>query len=267
MTIKIDKEFEQLLPPLSEGDLEALEESLLEEGCRDPLILWNGIVVDGHNRYRLCTKHSLPFKTVEREFKDRDDAKLWILKNQLARRNVSDFQRIEIVSKIKPLIAARAKERQESGKGADGSGGRGKRKNLCQKSDKGFDTKKEAAALAGVSHDTFHKGETILKSDKVDQETKDKLRRGEKGVSINKVYNELKRKKKEDSGSSSPPSPPKASEPDEDYGKPTRYANNEWRQGMMYAKAAILTLSKIRDDDLERQQAFDHVISWIGEHR
>lgn len=61
-----------------------------------------------------------------------------------------------------PLIAARAKERQESGKGADGSGGRGKRKNLCQKSDKGFDTKKEAAALAGVSHDTYHKGKVAL---------------------------------------------------------------------------------------------------------
>jgi len=163
------------------------------------------------------------------------------------------------VSRLEPLIAARAKEKQKAG-GGSGPSGR-------QKSDKPTDTKKEAAALAGVSHDTFHKGETILKSDKVDQETKDKLRRGEKGVSINKVYNELKRKKKEDSGSSSPPSPPKASEPDEDYGKPTRYANNERRQGMMYAKAAILTLSKIRDDDLERQQAFDHVISWIGEHR
>jgi len=160
---------------------------------------------------------------------------------------------------MEPLIAARAKENQKAG-GQSREVGR-------QKSDKPLDTKKEAAKLAGVSHDTFHKGETILKSDKVDQETKDKLRRGEKGVSINKVYNELKRKKKEDSGSSSPPSPPKASEPDEDYGKPTRYANNEWRQGMMYAKAAILTLSKIRDDDLERQQAFDHVISWIGEHR
>jgi len=63
---------------------------------------------------------------------------------------------------MEPLIAARAKERQESGRGADGSGGRGKRKNLCQKSDKGFDTKKEAAALAGVSHDTFHKGKVAL---------------------------------------------------------------------------------------------------------
>lgn len=224
MRIKIDPEFANLLPALSEGDCEMLEESLLKDGCRDALITWNGTLVDGHNRYRLCTKHNLPFKTVEREFKDRNDAKLWILKNQLSRRNVSDFQRIEIVSKIKPLIAVRAKERQkEHGGTAPGRG-----KTLSQKSVKVIDTQKEAAALAGVSHDTFHKGETILKSDKVDQEIKDKLRRGEKGVSINKVYNDLKCKKREDSGSTSLPPPPKAQDPKKK-GAP-RGSYDDWRK-------------------------------------
>jgi len=91
-----------------------------------------------------------------------------------------------------------------------------------------IDTQKEAAALAGVSHDTFHKGETILKSDKVDQEIKDKLRRGEKGVSINKVYNDLKCKKREDSGSTSLPPPPKAQDPKKK-GAP-RGSYDDWRK-------------------------------------
>lgn len=73
--------------------------------------------------------------------------------------------------KIESAIAERAKERQESGRGADGSGGRGKRKNLSQKSVKGIDTQKEAAALAGVSHDTYHKGKTVLQSEDVDEVT------------------------------------------------------------------------------------------------
>lgn len=81
---------------------------------------------------------------------------------------------------MEPLIAARAKERQESGRGADGSGGRGKRKNLCQKSDKGFDTKKEAAALAGVSHPgaTSQKSANLSKRKNLSQKSVEGLDQG-----------------------------------------------------------------------------------------
>lgn len=62
-----------------------MEASLLNDGCRDALIVWNGILVDGHNRYKICTEHQIEFHTLEKEFEDRDAAKLWIMKNQMSR--------------------------------------------------------------------------------------------------------------------------------------------------------------------------------------
>ena len=70
----------------------------LEEGCREPIILWNNTIVDGHNRYRICNQHNIQYKTAQKDFADRDDVKLWIMKNQLARRNLSDIKRISVVA-------------------------------------------------------------------------------------------------------------------------------------------------------------------------
>lgn len=55
--IKQDPEFKGLLPPLASEEYEGLEQSLLAEGCRDPLVIWQGILIDGYNRYALCLKH------------------------------------------------------------------------------------------------------------------------------------------------------------------------------------------------------------------
>lgn len=89
--IKIDKELQQLIPPLAEGELVGLEASLRAEGCRDPLIVWKGqsLLLDGHNRYAICKKHDIPYKTVEIELVDREAAKAWILAHQMNRRNLT----------------------------------------------------------------------------------------------------------------------------------------------------------------------------------
>ncbi|MCP4604523.1 MAG: hypothetical protein GY847_29045 [Proteobacteria bacterium] len=89
MDIRINTEFRDLLPQLTPEESGALEKSILEEGCRDPLILWDGIIIDGHNRYSICQKHDIDFKTVERSFNSAEDAKDWIDANQLARRNLT----------------------------------------------------------------------------------------------------------------------------------------------------------------------------------
>ena len=93
--IIMDREFESLIPPLSEDEFTRLQRSILTEGCRDALVLWKdkNIIVDGHNRYTICQKHGIPIKTIEIEFKNRLEAKIWIRENQLARRNFTDFQR------------------------------------------------------------------------------------------------------------------------------------------------------------------------------
>lgn len=94
MTIKIDPEFEQQIPPLKPEEFEQLEKNILEDGVvLNPLILWNGILVDGHNRYRIAEKHPhIRYTTVEKEFPDRYSVIAWICKNQLGRRNLNRKQ-------------------------------------------------------------------------------------------------------------------------------------------------------------------------------
>lgn len=89
--IIIDKEFEELIPPLSEFEYEKLRLSIIAYGCRDPLVVWKdeNILLDGHNRYRICTENDIEFK-VERIMKtSRQTAKNWMILNQLGRRNLS----------------------------------------------------------------------------------------------------------------------------------------------------------------------------------
>jgi ParB-like chromosome segregation protein Spo0J len=90
--IIIDEEFRILLPELDGETFRLLEESILEHGCRDPLVLWNGILIDGYNRYRICKHHSIPFSTVEMEFDTREAALIWIITNQVSRRNLTPTQ-------------------------------------------------------------------------------------------------------------------------------------------------------------------------------
>lgn len=90
--IIIDDEFKHLMPPLGEQAYESLEASILESGCRDALVLWEGILIDGHNRFEICSKHNLPFKTISMEFDTREDVLIWIINTQVGRRNLTPMQ-------------------------------------------------------------------------------------------------------------------------------------------------------------------------------
>ena len=90
--IIIDEEFKALMPALDVETCAALERNLIENGCMYPLVLWNGILIDGHNRYELCTKNNIPYKTINKDFPSRDAALIWIIANQIARRNLTPLQ-------------------------------------------------------------------------------------------------------------------------------------------------------------------------------
>ena len=90
--IIIDKEFERILPKLDEQTYVWLEENILEYGCREPLVLWNGILIDGHNRYSILQKHDLPINTIDMEFDSRDEVLIWIISTQISRRNLNPLQ-------------------------------------------------------------------------------------------------------------------------------------------------------------------------------
>ena len=89
--LTIDPEFASIIPPLREEEQKQLEENILADGVViNPLIVWNGVIVDGHNRYRILQQHpELQFTTYEKVFSDRYEAIAWICKNQLGRRNLT----------------------------------------------------------------------------------------------------------------------------------------------------------------------------------
>jgi len=95
-TLRVDKEFLALCPPLSNEEAGLLESSIESEGCREPIIVWASdgeTILDGHNRYRICSKLGTDFKTRQHKITTRDDAINWIIANQLMRRNLTEDQK------------------------------------------------------------------------------------------------------------------------------------------------------------------------------
>jgi hypothetical protein len=178
MSIIIDEEFKNLIPPLSEDEFRQLEENCVRDGIREPLVIWkqdNGdsILIDGHNRFKIIAKHMLHYTEQWMQFKDRDEAKAWIIMNQFGRRNLSTYDRSVLALKLKPMIAEKAKGRQAT-----------HTEQGYQKSDKAEHTAKELAKVAGVSHDTIHKVEVI--EAKATPALKEDVKNGD--LSINKAY-------------------------------------------------------------------------------
>jgi DNA modification methylase len=159
----IDLEFRSLIPPLAHDELAGLEASVKLEGCRDPLVVWGskGILLDGHNRHTICTRERIPFRTVEREFIDRSAAKLWIIQNQLGRRNLSDLDRIALARQAESLIAEKAKANVRAAQEASPKRSE-KASVISRKPIEPVHTNVEAAKLAGVSEQTYAKGKAIL---------------------------------------------------------------------------------------------------------
>ena len=107
-SIIVSEELKAYIDPLTPEEYEALERSLLAEGCRDALVLWGDILVDGHNRYGICQKHGLPFKTMQHpKFKSIEDVHLWMIDQHLGRRSVSDFQRGVLALRKREILAER----------------------------------------------------------------------------------------------------------------------------------------------------------------
>ena len=101
MELRIDPEFEGKIPPLTAEEFQQLENNILADGVViNPIIVWDGVIVDGHNRYRIVIKHpEIQFSTCEKTFADRYEAIAWICKNQLGRRNLTKEQKKYLIGK------------------------------------------------------------------------------------------------------------------------------------------------------------------------
>jgi hypothetical protein len=108
MPIVVNEDLKAYIDPLTPDEHAALERSLLTEGCRDALVLWGDVLVDGHNRYGICQQHGIPFQTLQStHFKNLADVHLWMIDQHLGRRSVSDFQRGVLALRKREILGER----------------------------------------------------------------------------------------------------------------------------------------------------------------
>lgn len=120
---RIDPELQALIAPLSDDERDQLEANLRRDGCRDPLVVWAdaALLVDGHNRFDICSRHAIPFEITSIAFEDRTAARVWVRWNQLGRRNLTDDQRaMQVAGLVDDLAAQSKKARAQAGRRAGG---------------------------------------------------------------------------------------------------------------------------------------------------
>lgn len=216
--MKIDNDFKNLLPELTKEEYTGLERDIVKHGILSPIIVWNDTIVDGHNRYAIAQAHRFPesaIPTKEMKFDSKDQALSWILKHQLGRRNLTDFQRNEIALKYEDIIARQMKERQTEGqeRGRDsryGNSGSGSNDHKPAST-----TRKELAKIAGTSEGSVQRTKLILEKGTPEQIAQ--VRKGE--MSIGGMVREIKGKQ---SDATKKTSESKPLEPAEDFLKRSR---------------------------------------------
>lgn len=247
MEIKINNELRAYTDPLTANEYAALERSLLAEGCRDALVLWGDVLIDGHNRYAICRKHGIEFKTIQNDgFDSIEDVMLWMIDNHLARRSVSDFQRGMLALRKKAILAERKKASPEAAPApADASGTDAD----APSSPPPLSTREEVAKVAGISSNAISRIEKIQKT--ATPELVEAVRAGT--ISINAAAavaslpgeaqvaavaagrKELQQVARQVRESKSPPKPPKAEVPQDDSAEPLS------ETGALQARIAALT--------------------------
>ena len=186
--LKIDPEFRDKIPPLTDEEFKRLEENILSDGeVYEPICVWNGIIVDGHNRYKIVQEHpEIPFKTKNMEFTDKWEAFEWMYRKQLGRRNLTESQKAYMVGKM-----YEARKNTESFKGNQYTSGGGQ--NVQNQTRR--EIKDGTAGQIGKEFDMtsrtvrrnekFAKGLDALKE--VSPEAADKILKGEADVSKEEV--------------------------------------------------------------------------------
>jgi len=181
--LEIKKEFKELIPALTAEEFKQLEDNCLAEGIREKIITWNGVIIDGHNRYEIATRWNLDYETEGKSFKDENAVKIWMLDNQFGKRNLTDAQRYLNRNEKRELLKQKGKNTQ------------GTRTDLLSKMDKKLpehNTRKQIAEELGWSETKVARADVVFK--KATPEVIEKVNKSE--VSINQAYQEIKKEEK-----------------------------------------------------------------------
>jgi site-specific DNA-cytosine methylase len=186
MEYKINEQYSKLIPPLSKEEYESLKESVATSGLYHPITInKENEILDGHHRYQICKELNIEPRVEIKTFENKLLEKKFVIESNLKRRQLNDFQRVELAYPLKEIEMELAKMRKLS-----------KLKHVKDNpslapiganENEGKSTE-IIAKKAGVSSRTFERASTII--EKAPEEMKEKLRKGEK--SISNAYNEIK---------------------------------------------------------------------------
>jgi hypothetical protein len=184
--LRINERFKDACPSLSEDEFERLESLIVKDGVIfNPILIWNDVIVDGHNRYNIAKKHKIEFTTNEISFESDEEAIFWIKENAISQRNLNDYQRSVLVLELEDYYKGKAKERKVA---------RLKKGNeipdveiLPPRKNNGK-VRDQLAKKAGISGRTLDKVKYI--DNNAREEIKEQVENGE--ISINKAFNETK---------------------------------------------------------------------------
>lgn len=192
--IKIDKEFQNLLRPLTAEEFKSLEDSIKQDGCLRPIELWNGYIVDGHNRYSICMKDGIHFEQVDvtEKFETKSDVMKWIVQNQRARQTGRQLSKTELVAMADAVKMQADKEAQASYDENVGRPKKGEEKsssNLNEISEHIRSAAKAAEAI-GVSENTYR--DMKLVAEKGSDEQIERMNKGGRGNAPSAIAKEIK---------------------------------------------------------------------------
>ena len=192
MSIIIKPELQALIPPLAEDERKQLEQNLIADGCREPLVVWkNGdgeILLDGHNRHEICERNNIPFEVTHKEFDAEVDARIWMRENQVGRRNLTKAWSVDLqFENKKDLLAKGIGKREQNLK-------QNKHTEVLQNNkseEEKLNTREEIAKAANVSPSTVAQAEQVKKKA---PELWEKAKAGD--VSISAAYKDVKKQER-----------------------------------------------------------------------
>ncbi len=179
-------EMAELLPPLTGEQLAALEADLMKNGCYSPIIVNEDmVIIDGHNRQRLCEEHGIPYKMAVFSFEDLLEAKCWAIENQRGRRNLEKWELGKIALKLRPDIEAKAKANMSAGGGDQKSEDTKSGLTTLSNPISPVSTRKELADSVGIGEVTM--GKVMQIDEHAPSAVKEALDSGD--LSVNQGYN------------------------------------------------------------------------------
>lgn len=214
MNLRIDEDYKNLLPELTAEEYTGLERDIVKHGILSPIIVWNGVIVDGHNRYAIAQAHIFPdaaIPTKEIAFDGKAQAIEWIINNQKSRRNLTKSQLVAAWSKYEEEVSKEAEARMKEGRNQYSPS-----KNFSEGKEP-IRTAAEVAAKIGVSEPTYRDMKLITEKGTEDQIAR--MDKGGKGNGVSTIAKEIKGKQSDVTKKTSESKP---LEPAEDFLKRSR---------------------------------------------